>query len=105
MTGTRDFGQGHEYATIKYDSAGEQQWVAPYNGPGADDFARAIAVDSFGNVYVTGYSRRFAGGDFDYATIKYDSSGQQQWVARYNGQAIVTTRRTRLPLTMQAMLL
>jgi hypothetical protein len=87
ITGTRDFGLGHEYATIKYDSAGQQQWVAPYNGPGGDDFGRAIAVDSFGNVYVTGYSRSFAGGDFDYATIKYDSSGQQQWVARYNGPA------------------
>lgn len=84
VTGTRTFGQGHEYVSIKYDSVGQEQWVAHYNGPGSDDFARAIAVDRFGNVYVTGYSRRFVSGDFDYATIKYDSSGQQQWVARYN---------------------
>jgi hypothetical protein len=78
-------GTGDDYATIKYDSAGAEQWVARYNGPGngADD-AVAIATDSLGNVYVTGFSLG-AGTYSDYTTIKYDSAGQEQWVARYNG--------------------
>jgi uncharacterized delta-60 repeat protein len=78
-------GTADDYATIKYDSAGQQQWVARYNGLGnSGDEAHAIALDSSGNVYVTGQSYG-AGGDTDCATVKYDSTGQEQWVIRYNG--------------------
>jgi len=79
-------GQG-DYATIKYDLAGQQQWVAVYNGTGnGDDYAFAVAVDNSGNVYVTGQSVG-SGTSWDYATIMYNASGQQQWVARYDGPA------------------
>jgi uncharacterized delta-60 repeat protein len=75
----------YDYVTIKYNSAGDEQWVASYNGPGnGSDSAKAIAVDKEANVYVTGTSHASAD-DIDYATIKYNSAGQEQWVARYNG--------------------
>jgi hypothetical protein len=78
-------GSGTDYATIKYNSAGVQQWAARYNGPGnVDDRALQIALDTSGNVYVTGYSGAGAS-NADYATIKYNSAGVQQWAARYNG--------------------
>lgn len=83
-----DFGeaQGH-YATLKYDANGNAIWAARYDGPGnGPDYAGAIAVDQSGNVYVTGGSTG-TGGSLDYTTIKYDSAGNQLWVARYDGPA------------------
>lgn len=77
-----------DYATIKYDSRGNELWVARYNGPGNNiDDARALAVDDAGNVYVTGGSRGDRGNGIreDYATIKYDGNGKELWVARYTG--------------------
>jgi uncharacterized delta-60 repeat protein len=79
-------GTGYDYTTIKYNSSGDSLWVARYNGPAfsTDDFASSLAVDALGNVYVTGASWGNQA-NFDYATIKYNSSGVQQWVQRYNG--------------------
>jgi len=80
----------YAYATVKYDSNGNQSWASYYNGPGGDDdVAQAIAVDGSGNVYVTGKSYTGNHTDYAYATVKYDPNGKQLWASRYDspGQA------------------
>ncbi len=76
----------YDYITIKYNTAGVQQWATQYNGPNSKyDEGRAIDVDASGNVYVTGYSQTAVLTNYDYATVKYNSAGVQQWAQRYNG--------------------
>ncbi|WP_018611551.1 SBBP repeat-containing protein [Segetibacter koreensis] len=78
-------GTGDDYATVKYDSEGNQLWARRYNGPGNDeDKALSLAVDNLGYVYVTGYSMG-KGTGYEYATIKYDRAGNEVWVRRHNG--------------------
>lgn len=74
-----------DYVTIKYNTAGVEQWVRIYQGEGdAFDQPQSIAVDNASNIYVTG--RSFGNGTlYDFATIKYNSSGDSLWVKRYNG--------------------
>ncbi len=78
----------YDYATIKYDPSGQEQWVSRYSGPGnRNDIPVAIAIDPFGNIIVSGHSDRVDStqpANTDLATIKYTPDGLQQWVARYN---------------------
>ena len=77
-----------DYATINYSNAGVPLWTNYYNGPAnMSDQPSAIAVDSTGNVFVTGLS-------FDapccpvstaYATIAYSKTGELLWENRCNG--------------------
>jgi hypothetical protein len=73
--------------TIKYDMNGDTVWARKYNGTdNTEDFGRAIAVDNYGNVYVTGESRGY-NSSYDYVTIKYNPDGLPDWIMRYNGPA------------------
>lgn len=62
-----------------------QEWARTYDAAGLSDEATDIAVDSAGNVYVTGWSQ--AGGVIagEYMTIAYDTAGNQLWATAYDG--------------------
>ena len=62
----------------------QQQWVARYDSPyHLDDVPVGLAVDKWGNSYVTGYSY-INGSKRVITTLKYNSSGVQQWAKVFN---------------------
>ncbi|MFQ5629977.1 MAG: SBBP repeat-containing protein [bacterium] len=78
-----------DFATIRYNTHGEQVWLARYNAPGnLPDEPYALGIDLYGNVYVAGSAYHTSSGtNTDFTTVKYNAEGVQQWVARYNNPA------------------
>lgn len=68
----------------KYNSSGSLQWVSTYAGAGnlVDGFV-SVAVDNSNNVYACGGTQTVS--EFaNYLTVKYNSSGTQQWASTYD---------------------
>ena len=76
---------GEVFAILKYNINGNLLWSANYTGPASIpiDSLKSITIDDSNNVYASGYSKG-VGTNFDMVTVKYNSSGTQQWVDRYN---------------------
>lgn len=74
----------YDYVVLKYNTNGVQQWVSTYHS-GVNDLANKIALDDSGNAYVTGLASNLSSANEDAVTVKFNSAGTQQWVARYNG--------------------
>jgi hypothetical protein len=97
VAGTVDgVGTGRDLVVLKLLDAdpggtadGDLIWQQTYDaGVGRDDEAEAIALDKYGNVYVTGGSQR-ADGTWDVLTVKYRPDGAFAWARRHNNS---TTR-------------
>ncbi len=86
ITGNHTTATGLECVTLKYSTSGDLLWSASFNGPDqSGGVLISIALDDLANVYVSGFV--FSGGASDFATIKYDTSGTEQWAKLYDGPA------------------
>jgi hypothetical protein len=73
---------GTAMLTVKFRSGtGAVAWQSMYAGPGANDGATTIAVDSARNTYMAGWSVG-PGGDSDGVIVKTDAAGNRTWVRR-----------------------
>lgn len=95
ITGRSDNGADDDILTIKYTSGGIESWTngVSYNGAGGNnDRGAAITIDGSGNVFVAGKTDIDPSGttNYDYCTLKYNSSGSLQWAKTYNGTGDLT---------------
>jgi hypothetical protein len=85
-------GANQQFTTAKLDPlTGTNIWYQQYGGPGLDQ-VHAVALDSGGNVYVTGRTAPglpppYGSSTYDIATLKYSPDGNNLWVKRFNGLA------------------
>jgi hypothetical protein len=74
----------YDIVTLKYSAGGTALWTNRYPGIGPQgNYPYAIANDSNGNVFVTGYATSAT--FFDYVTLKYSSAGVPLWTNLYSG--------------------
>jgi hypothetical protein len=72
-------GTGNDIFVVKYSPAGDTLWTRSYNGTqNSDDQGNAIAVDLWGNVYVTG-TAKIIGKSNEIILLKYNSLGHLSW--------------------------
>ncbi len=82
-----DYGNYDILVSKVHSTADTLVWSVTYSGGyGGDDYAADVAVDGGGNVVVVG-TTQVGSLDYDAITIKYNSSGTQQWVRTYAGAA------------------
>lgn len=85
--------------TLKYNSAGTLLWSALKLRP---DYypcePNDVAVDAMGNVYVAGSTIEGEPFAYDFMTIKYNSSGVEQWTRTYNGTGKGVDMDTRIAI-------
>jgi len=80
-TTTNAFGNT-DFLTVRYSASGGERWRAIASGSAnRNDDARALAIDSSGNILVTGESRNAEGafGKPEILTVKYDADGVESW--------------------------
>lgn len=95
VTGRSQVAGVDDITTIKYNSAGVQQWAQLYNG--GTDRNEAMLVDGNENVYICGRATPNNDG-FDGLLLKYDANGNQQWAKTFNGSANGDDRFDRIAL-------
>jgi hypothetical protein len=76
---------GYDYFVVKFSATGNWLWTRQ-DGSANDDAGRAVATDSAGNVFVTGYVRGDLHGvtrvgSADVFLVKYDPAGTRLWTA------------------------
>ncbi|HEY6627203.1 MAG TPA: T9SS type A sorting domain-containing protein [Ignavibacteriaceae bacterium] len=75
-----------DFAVLKINQDGDVIWRTEFDEAGGQDIPEAMTMDDEGNIFVTGRVRRISGGGYnDFAVIKYNNDGVEQWKSYYDG--------------------
>jgi hypothetical protein len=78
---------GSVISVLKLDPSGKEVFATRYNNQSNEsglDSPTALAVSPLGDFYITGNVQlQPQSNDLEFVTLKYDSTGVQQWVAQY----------------------
>ncbi|NCU30002.1 hypothetical protein EOM60_05390, partial [Candidatus Saccharibacteria bacterium] len=75
---------GNDQTLVKYNSDGIEQWSKTWGSASYHDYARGLALDASGNIYVVGSAGSATNG-YDQTLVKYNSSGLEQWSKTWGG--------------------
>ncbi len=87
---------GYDAFLAKFNTSGTRLWGTFYGGT-QDDQATAVAADTLGNVYITGYTKSttnmatpgcyqgILGGGYDCFLAKFNNAGGRTWGTYYGG--------------------
>jgi hypothetical protein len=74
---------GWDFITVKYSGNGDSLWSRTYDYSHLEDAPSAMAIDSSGNIFITGQSLNNPTNNAYLTTIKYDSMGVLKWYKLY----------------------
>ncbi|HEX8514642.1 MAG TPA: hypothetical protein VF868_00480, partial [Bacteroidia bacterium] len=95
---SHDTTEQNNYLTLKYNSSGSLIWARTFNDSlNGDDEAYAMAMDSYGKIYITGNAKT-ALSQMDYHTIKYDTAGTVEWSIDFDGAKHLDDRATNIAI-------
>ena len=93
------YGGNADAYLAKFSNSGSLVWATYFGGP-SDDYANAVSTDTFGNVFILGWTTSTKGiattgayqtspqGNYDAFLAKFNSSGTLGWATYYGGKSI-----------------
>ena len=73
-----------DFCVVKYNSSGDFEWYSAWGGPQAD-YGKGVAIDSIGNIYITGFTWSYGPGEADPCLVKFNSLGEFEWYRTWGG--------------------
>jgi hypothetical protein len=84
ITGKFSEGSNIDALLVMFNSSGSLLWNETWGG-NSQDIGNGVAIDSRGDIYMTGVTESFGNGGWDAFLVKYNNAGIQLWNVTWGG--------------------